>query len=388
MHAPAAARSSHGGPSTSVVAGRLVLEDRVAPGRIVISGDLITAVEPDASAADGNYVCPGFIDLHVHGWGGHDALAGAAGLDGMARALLGRGVTSFLPTADTAAIGTLAAFAADVRRWSASVRDDRAEPLGINLEGPFLSLARKGAQDATSMRLPAEVDRGVLAPLLDRLAIITIAPELPGAPDLIRWFAGAGVTVSLGHSDASAAEAEQGIRAGARSTTHLFNAMSGLDHHAPGLAATALADDSVYVELIADGLHVDPLLWPIVFRTKPSGRVVLVSDAVALAGGSDGRATLGGQDVEVRDGRCTLVADGRLAGSVIALDTAVRNLVAHDVPIPVAVRAATANPVDLLGIVGRGRIVPGQLADLVELDGDLQVRRVMKRGRWHSTDGP
>jgi N-acetylglucosamine-6-phosphate deacetylase len=371
-------------PAAHAALGRLVLEDRVMPGRVEIAGDRIRAVAPDDRAAGEPYLCPGFVDVHVHGWGGYDAMDGARGLDGMARALLRHGVTSFLPTADTASIETLLEFAEDVRRWSLTVAGDRAEPLGFNLEGPFISSDRKGAQNGAFIQIPAGVDRARLAPLLDGLKITTIAPELDGAIDLIRWLAGAGVTVSLGHSNASADEAAAAYEAGARTTTHLFNAMSGVDHHAPGLAVTALADDAAYVELIADGLHVDRWLWPVILRSKPVDRLVLVSDAIALAGVGDGRANVAGIEVEVRNGRCTLVSDDRLAGSVIALDSAVRNLVAQGVPLPLVARAASRNPLELLGVHDRGRIAPGQLADLVELDEALRVQRVMKRGRWYA----
>ncbi len=219
-------------------------------------------------------------------------------------------------------------------------------------------------------------------PLLDGLRIMTVAPELPGAIELIERLTASGVVVALGHSNATTDEAAAGYLAGARSTTHLFNAMSGADHHAPGLAVTALTTDSAAVELIADGLHVDPALWPMVLRAKPADRVILVSDAIRLAGAGDGRFSLAGVEVEVRDMACRVVSDGRLAGSVNGLDMAVRNLVHHGIPLPVAVGAATRNPLDLLGIRDRGRLAVGQCADLVVLDDDLRVQGVMRSGRW------
>ncbi len=159
--------------------------------------------------------------------------------------------------------------------------------------------------------------------------------------------------------------------------------MSGVDHHAPGVAVAALTRDDAYVELIADGEHVDPALWPIVRRMKPTDRLVLVSDALAQAGLGDGRSTLGGLELDVRAGRATLAdGSGTLAGSVIALDSAVRNLVRSGASLPAAVAAAGRNPLDLLGIADRGRIAPGQRADLVELDDELVVRRVMRAGVW------
>ena len=254
-------------------------------------------------------------------------MGGADALDGMARHLLRRGVTGFLPTAVTAPLPALATFAETVRAWLPGAPADGAEPLGFNLEGPFLAEARRGAHDPAFLQAPADVDRRDLEPLLEGLRLITIAPELPGALELIGWLRERGVATSMGHSASTVEEAQAGYAAGGRSTTHLFNAMSGIDHRAPGLALAALLDDAAYVELIADGIHVHPALWPLILRLKPADRLLLVSDAITLAGMGDGRATIGGLDVEVVGQRVTLVGTTTLAGSVIALDDAVRNLV-------------------------------------------------------------
>ena len=186
----------------------------------------------------------------------------------------------------------------------------------------------------------------------------------------------------MGHSGATVEQARAGYTAGATSTTHLFNAMTGIYHRAPGVALAALLDDEAYVELIADGLHVDPAVWPLITRLKPPDRLLLVSDAIALAGTGDGRGWIGGLEVEVVGGRVTLVGTTTLAGSVIALDTAIRNLVVAGSPLPAAVAAASRNPLALLGITDRGRLAAGQRADLVEFDEDVVVRRVMRGGRW------
>ncbi len=369
-----------------IVRGRLVLEDRVQPGRVIVENDRIAAVEADPSEASGPWIMPGFVDVHVHGWGGHDAMRAGSSLDGMARALLRRGVTSFLPTAITAPLGALRAFADRVRAWMPGAPDDGAAPLGFNLEGPFISPQRLGAQNPAFVRAAAEVAFGDLEPLLPGWRLTTIAPETPGAIDLIRWLSGRGVVASLGHSAATAAEAEAGYDAGARTTTHLFNGMSGVHQHAPGLAAVALSRDDVYAELIADGHHVDRVLWSMILRTKPRDRLVLVSDGIELAGTPRERGTLGGLEVEVRGDRCTLVSGGALAGSVIALDTAVRNLALFGLDLPRVAAAASANPLALLGVDDRGRIAPGLRADLVELDESFRVRRVMRAGRWF--EGP
>ncbi len=351
-----------------LVRGRLVLDGDPVPGRLAIEDGWIAAVEPDAGAVDGPLIAPGFIDVHVHGWGGHAATGDAAALSGMARALLRRGVTTFLPTAPSLPEDELPVFADRVRGWMPTAPDDGAQPLGFNLEGPFLSPERRGAHDPAVLRSPAELDDAAISALLDGLRVITIAPELPGALELISRLATRGIAASMGHSAATLDQARAGYAAGARTTTHLFNAMTGVDHRAPGLAVAALTEDHAYVELIADGNHVHPALWPIILRTKSAGRLVLVSDALPLAGMGDGRTVVGGMEVEVRGGRATLVGTTTLAGSVIALDTAVRNLVREGTSLAAAVAAASANPAALLRAPDRGRIEVGRRAHLVELD--------------------
>jgi N-acetylglucosamine-6-phosphate deacetylase len=372
--------------TTTSVRGRLVLEDRVVAGQIGVEADRIAWVEPepDGGRVDETlpYLAPGFVDVHVHGWGGHDAMGAIADLDGMARALLRRGVTSFLPTAVSAPLDELAAFADRVRSWSPDAPVDGAQPLGFNLEGPFLAPGRRGAHAAAHLLAPADVGEARIRPLLDGLRLITIAPELPGALETIRALRARGVAVSIGHSAGLAADARAGYAAGASSTTHLFNAMTGIDHRAPGVALAALLDDAAYVELIADGIHVQPDLWPLITRLKSADRLLLVSDALSVAGQGDGRGRIGGLEVEVSGDRVTLVGTDTLAGSVIALDRAVRNLVDAGTAVPRAVAVATRNPLALLGVTDRGRLAEGQRADLVELGADLAVRRVMRAGRW------
>ncbi len=373
---------------TATIEGRLVLDDRVAPGRVTVDDGRITAVDLDVGpvADEARYVAPGFVDVHVHGWGGHAAMGDADALDGMARALLRRGVTSFLPTAVSAPLGDLAAFADRVRAWQPDAPADGAEPLGFNLEGPFLAPARRGAHDAAHLRAPDGAPASTLEALADGLRLTTVAPELPGALDLIRRLHEQGVAVSVGHSAALIDEARAGYAAGASSTTHLFNAMTGVDHRSPGVAVAALLDDTAYVELIADGVHVHPALWPLITRLKPADRLLLVSDALAVAGTGDGPGRIGGLDVEVVGERVTLAGTDTLAGSVIALDSAVRNVVAAGLPLHDAVAAASANPLALLGVGDRGRIAVGQRADLVELDDELRVCRVMRGGSWVAGD--
>jgi N-acetylglucosamine-6-phosphate deacetylase len=364
------------------LSGRLLLEDGELLGHLVISDGLIAAIEPD-SVVDGAFtITPGFIDVHVHGWGGHDAMDGPDALDGMARALAAHGVTSFLPTSVTASFERLTEFADSVRTWMPAAPGDGSEPLGFNMEGPFLAEGKKGAHPSDLLRHPEELDDARLDTFLDGLRVITVAPELRGAPELIRRLAARGVAVSLGHSMATVAEARVGYDAGARSTTHLFNAMVGVTHREPGLALEALLNDDAWVELIADKLHVDPDLWPLIWRLKPPERVLLVSDAISLAGSGRTSGMLGSLEVRVDGERVTLVEGGNLAGSVTALDLEVRHAVRAGIPLVQAVRAASTNPAELLGLADRGRLAPGLRADLVVLDRDLTSRRVMRAGEW------
>ena len=372
--------------------GRLVLDDRVVLGRLAIEDGWIAAVDIDdddpTSSATGlgaelPYLTPGFVDVHVHGWGGHDAMGDADALDGMARALLRHGVTSFLPTGVTNPLPILHAWADRVRAWIPTAAPDGAAPLGFNIEGPFLSQAKKGAHNPSLLLDPADIPWSDIEPLVEGMSVMTIAPEIPGGLELIRRLTDLGVRVSIGHSAADVVGANAGYDAGGMTTTHLFNGMTGVDHRAPGVAVAALGRDDAWVELIADGHHVHPALWGIIERAKPADRVMLISDALSMAGMGDGRVTISGLEIEVRDGRCTLAdGSGTLAGSVIALDTAVRNVVRNGSSLPVAVAAASRNPLAMLGVTDRGRLAAGQRADIVELDEGLTVRRAMRGGAW------
>jgi len=370
----------------TTISGRLVLDDSVQAGTITVEDGVIAGIEthgtdvvPDAA---GPFITPGFVDVHVHGGGGHDAMGGRDALDGMSRHLLRHGVTSFLPTGVSAPLDDLYRFVDDVRDWMPEAPPDGAQPLGSNLEGPWLSHPKRGAHDPALLRSPADLRYADLEAHLEGLRLVTVAPEIPGGLELIAWLHDRGIATSMGHSAATLEQAAAGYAAGGSSTTHLFNGMSGVDHHRPGLAVAALTDDDAYVELIADGVHVHPSLWRIIARTKPTDRLMLISDAIPMAGMGDGRATVGGLEIDVRGHRCTLVGTDTLAGSVIALDAAVRNVVASGLDLPAAVAAASRNPLAMLGVTDRGRIAVGQRADLVELDEDLQVRRVMRAGTW------
>jgi N-acetylglucosamine-6-phosphate deacetylase len=363
------------------VSGRLVIGDELVPGHLHLGGGRIATVEPDPGAPGDLTVTPGFVDVHVHGWGGHDAMGGSEALDGMARALARHGVTSFLPTSVTAPLDRLTAFAESVRAWLPDAPRDAAEALGFGMEGPFLAESRRGAHPTALLRHPADVPEARLATFLEGLRLIHIAPELRGAPELIGRLTGLGTRVALGHTAADVAQARAGYAAGAVSTTHLFNAMVGVTHRDPGLALAALLDDAAWVELIADGLHVDSALWPLIWRLKPVDRVLLVSDAIALAGSGRTHGWVGELEVTVEGERVMLVEGGNLAGSVTALDLELARVVRAGIPLPAAVQAASTNPAELLGLADRGRLEAGRRADIVVLDtATLAVRRVLREG--------
>ena len=368
---------------TETLAGRLIVDDGELLGRVVVDDGGSRRSKPTARWMATASWCPASSMSTSTAGAATTPWVAPTPCSGMARALAAHGVTSFLPTSVTASFEKLTRFADSVREWMPAAPADGAEPLGFNMEGPFLAEKKKGAHPANLLRHPEDLDDERLATFIEGLRVITIAPELRGAPQLITRLADRGVRVSLGHSAADMAEARAGYAAGAVTTTHLFNAMVGVVHREPGLALAALLDDAVWVELIADTLHVDPELWPLIWSLKPSERVLLVSDAIALAGSGRSRGMLGELEVRVDGDMATLVEGGNLAGSVTALDLELRNVVRSGIPIADAVRAAATNPAELLGLSDRGHLATGLRADLVELDAaTFAVRRVMRGGEW------
>jgi len=378
-----------GGAVLSTDGWRAPCDIRVVAGRVVELGAALAADGAREIDASRLRIVPGFVDLHVHGAGGGMFEDGdAEAVRRIVHTLARLGTTALLATIGALPVEPLRQAvenAAAAMRWS-----DGARILGIHLEGPFLNPARAGAQQADWMRLPslAELDD------LQRRAggairLVTLAPELPGGLELIAALRRRGIHVGLGHSEASAAQVEAAIAAGATHVTHLFNAMGALHHRAPGLPGVALTADHLAVELIADGAHVDRRVVDLVWRCKPAGRVLLVSDGVAAVGGAAGPLTLfgaacvAGDAVRRRDG-------GQLAGSCTTLATAVRNVAAWcpHLRLEDVVCAATAWPARSLGLeTSAGTIAPGSVADLVLLDQQLGVRGVVCRGEALGTAG-
>lgn len=355
------------GVEAALVDGLLVKGDvEVDDGRIVAVGL--------ASPAGRGIAVPGFVDLQVNGFGGVDFLdADADGYRRAGEALLETGVTAYLPTLITTPERQLRAAMAEVPTGAS-----RPRILGVHLEGPFLSQNRLGTHEASARRDPD-------LPLLDRLLaagpvrLMTLAPELPGADALIDRLLERGVAVSLGHTDATAAQANAAFDRGARSVTHLFNAMRPFLHRDPGIVGAALTRDDVVVSIILDGIHLAPETSKTVWRAA-RGRMALVTDAIMGAGVGDGSYRLGTIEVHVHEGTVR-GPDGVLAGSVLTMIEAVRNL--HDLGAPIedAVGAATSTPARVLGDPELGRLDVGLPADVVVLTDTLEIARVLVGGK-------
>jgi N-acetylglucosamine-6-phosphate deacetylase len=316
---------------------------------------------------------PGFVDLQVNGFGGVDfSSTDADGYRRAGEALLATGVTAFQPTIITAPEEELVAALAEIPTGGTGPR-----VLGAHLEGPFISPHALGAHPASAQRDP---DPALLERLLAAgpVAHVTLAPELPGALELIDGLCERGIVVSLGHSNATAAEAHAGFDRGARTVTHLFNAMRPFGHRDPGLAGVALAREDVVVQLILDGHHVADEVAQIVWRAA-AGRLALVTDAIEAAGIGDGRYRLGSVEVVVKDGAVRR-PDGVLAGSVVTMLESVRNLHALGAPLAQAVAAASTVPARVTGR-DLGRLAPGGPADVLILDDRLELRGVFVGGK-------
>ncbi len=386
MAGPSAPRSSS---AVRVLHGPLLTDGlSLGPTRIEVSRGRVISVQPGGSAegadirvTDG-WITPGLIDLQVNGAGGADFTSAADpghALLTVARLLAGRGVTAFCPTAVSAAESTILE---RLETLGPAAPRGGAEALGLHLEGPFISGDKRGVHDPRFIRPPdlAEVSHWLAR---GRPAIVTLAPEVRGALDVIRRLERAGVVASLGHSAADVAAGAAGLAAGARLGTHLFNAMPPLHHREPGLVGALLASDAT-VGLIADGQHVDPLVVDVVVRAAGPRRVALVSDALALAGMPPGPGVLGDQAV-TSDGRLVRRGDGTIAGSAVLLDACFGNVVRW-LPWLEPARAlqmATETPAAVLGpevAARKGRVAPGYDADVVVFTSDWRVLAVLVRG--------
>lgn len=369
----------------TVVSAPRALIDRaiVGPTRIRVRAGRIVDVTTGTFAEpcpDRGLLTAGLVDIQINGAVGVDfAEATDDALRLVAGWLPSTGVTRFLPTLITAPLPVLLAQAQALLTAQTGVSG--ARPLGVHLEGPFLSDVRHGVHDRELMvdPTPELIDQILSSDIAPRLRMLTLAPERPGALAAVRRLADAGVVVSVGHTDATAVQTIAAADAGARMITHLFNAQRGLGHREPGVPGAGFADARLTLGLIADLAHVAPDVCALVF-TAAGGRVALVTDAVAAAGMPPGRYQLGGADVLLTDDGVPRSPDGTIAGSALTLDRAVRNIVSLGVDPAVALTAATVVPADTIGEPALGRLAPGAIADLVWWDDDLRPRKVWVAG--------
>ncbi len=381
--------------TTLLKARRLITaEGAVEHPRIAILGDgTIGGIESGEPGPEQTTLTPAFFDVHVHGAAGHDAMEGSPeALDAIGAFLATKGVAHYLATTVTAPVDrTLRALEGIANAIDAAKHDREvlaARPVGIHLEGPFISHAKRGVHPPPHIQPPS-------IPLFERMQqaarghirLMTIAPEAPGALDLIAFATKAGTHVSLGHSDATAEQTRAAIAAGACSATHTFNAMRRLDHREPGIAGVALDARNLYAELICDGIHVAPEFVRLWLRAKGDERAILVTDGISATGGPDGNYMLGELEVTVADGRCLLTSDlargvETLAGSVLTMDRAVANLRRYTgASLVTAVRLACRNPARMLGLDAMGKIAIGRPANLNVFSADGNLQQTILHGR-------
>ncbi len=360
------------------------LGDLTGPEAVLLDGGRIAALGADARAAAssartldgaGLLAVPGFIELQLNGIAGADFTSNPIAMWQVSEALSPQGVTAFLPTIVSSPIGSVEAA---LRAWREGPPTAQpAMPLGLHVEGPFISAARSGAHPESLLR-PPDLDEIRAWLGTDGLRLLTLAPELPGAVDAIGLVSKAGGVAAIGHTDADAVTTARAIDAGARYATHLFHAMPPFAHRAPGAVGALLADERVRLGLIVDDRHLDPLVVDLVARLAAQ-RVSLVTDAIAAVGLPDGAHRLGEQEVIAAEGAARL-ADGTLAGSVATLDACVRRFATITGSPRAAIEAVTAVPARLLGDRERGELSVGARADVVLLDPELRVRATIAAG--------
>lgn len=365
------------------------LEDKVISmeeGKIIAVGEKENIFEPKETEiidAGEGFIVPGFIDMHVHGGGGFDIMDGKyEAVQQVAAAHSRFGTTAFLPTTMTMGKDKIIESLKSVQE--AFVKGTgAAEILGVHLEGPYINSERKGAQKKEDIKNPS-IEEFLEFNLAsgDLIRLVTIAPEMPGAIELIHWLSEHKIIASVGHSNATYEQVQESIRAGLNHVTHTFNAMSGLNHRDPGAAGAALSSPELTVEMIADGVHLHPAVMKILTRVKGAGKIVLITDAIRATSMPEGTYDLGGQDVIVSNGQARL-KDGTLAGSILTMDKAVRNMISMaGVSLGEAIQMATINPARCLGVQGRkGSLAAGNDADIVILDKELKVKLTMVKGK-------
>jgi N-acetylglucosamine-6-phosphate deacetylase len=383
-------------PTTLVHASRAFTPTTEIPDAAILFRDgVIESVTPRSAvslpagaqeiSATGQIAAPGFIDVHIHGAGGHDVMEGTeSALKTVARTLAAHGTTSFVATTVTASPDSICRSAEGIASYICRQHqsdDARADILGIHFEGPFLSPVRRGVHPTEFLKLPsAELLEKFIGAAKGNARILTIAPELLGAIPCIDAAHKAGLVVAIGHTDATYEQARAAIARGAHHAVHVYNAMRPFSHRDSGVIGAVLTTPEVTAELIADGVHVDETAMRLLLQAKGAGGVILVSDGISATGMPDGKYTLGTFEVTVGGGVCRN-AEGKLAGSTLTLDRALRNIVNLGASLSDALRMLTLNPATLLGIeFKKGSLRPGADADILLLNEALNITQFWTRG--------
>ena len=364
-----------------IINATLAQESPASGMRVRLEGGCIAAIgadptpQPGEKVLDlhGDYLLPGFVDVHIHAYRGRDAMDGEAAVRTMSRQLYDGGVAAFLPTTMSAAAEATRQAAAGIRAVMDQPEPRGARVLGAHMEAPFLNPAKCGAQRVDCLCPPDwEAFLALTGGDVSAVRMVTLAPELPGAEDFIRQAAKAGIVISLGHSAATAEQAHRAADLGASHVTHTFNSQPPLHHREPGLTGAALTDDRLYAEFIADGVHLHGDMVKLLCRAKGAGRAVAITDAMEAAGMPEGEYQLGGQPVTVKAGQARL-HDGTLAGSVLTMQQALHNLIHRFGIAPVdAVRMCTATPAESVGESVCGHMCVGSPAPLTRWNADWQ----------------
>jgi N-acetylglucosamine-6-phosphate deacetylase len=365
--------------------------DSFSPGRLVVRKDRVESVglQADVRAPNGSdridlkgaTLVPGFIEPHVHGCGGHDVMeATPQALSKISTTLARHGTTSFLATTVSAPIATLTSVVEQLGKLLPSATGG-ARPLGIHLEGPFLSTDKRGTHQSANICAP---DASVLERWIQKsnrlVRLLTLAPELVGAAHVADVARTSGVTVAMGHSNATFEQASSAADHGTRYAVHTFNAMRPFSHRDPGIVGAVLSDDRIFAEIIVDGVHVAPEVVKLFAKAKGASRVILATDATSATGMPDGQYSLGGSSVQVTGG-VSRDAEGRLAGSTLTQDRALQNLMQWTgMTLSDAILSLTSNPAEALNLPERGKLIPGAAADIVVLDKYLEVSRTFVSG--------